>query len=540
MIAISSRRRGTARPNPGRAARPTLEGLEGRTLLASTTGGMWSQPARVTYSLVPDGTDIGGTPSGLQQGLATKPGWQQQIQKAAAAWEAVAGINLVQVPDDGSGIGVAGDQQGDPRFGDIRIGGMPQPGGQLAFAYAPPPFNGATNAGDIFFNTSQSWQTSGATYDLMTVAIHEFGHALGMGHSAVTAAVMYAGYSKSKQALTSDDAQGFQSIYGVRKPDAFDAAAGNNSSKAATVLTSYLDGSSRIALPDLDITSGSDVDWFKVTVPAATAGTMTVSMQATGLSSLVPGLTVYDASLRAPGNATVASSGGTITITTPGVKSTQVWYIKAMAGATGPTGIGAYGLLVNFGPGPQAAIAPPDTTVAAQPDLNPIVTAMGTGWVMNGRFLPFHPHGLNDHGPDAGLSRITIGSLQGFGDALEVGDLQARDRDIGGVRGASQSPHSGVPDRSWAPPTDGPTPAVPVTPRAVVLGAGSGRVRAAARSQRPAPSSRALPARHRVIDAALAGLRTSGLLSRTSSPSPPHEVDHSCVQRTIAKPEPET
>src|SRR4051794_9130914 len=275
MTHVSPRSRGIPRPTAMRATRPTLEGLEGRILLYSTLGANWTYPARITYSVVPDGTNIGGTPSVLQQALAAKSGWQQQIQKAAAAWEAVAGINLVQVPDDGSPIGVAGNQQGDPRFGDIRIGGMAQSSGQLAFAYAPPPFNGGTDAGDIFFNTTQSWQITGKTYDLMTVAIHEFGHALGMGHSAIATAVMYATYTGAKQATTSDDAAGLQSLYGARKPDAFDAAASNNSSTGATDLTSSITTAVQVTQANLDVTTSSDVDWYKVTAPAQSVGTMT-------------------------------------------------------------------------------------------------------------------------------------------------------------------------------------------------------------------------------------------------------------------------
>src|SRR5205814_2331793 len=95
-------------------------------LLYSTTGGLWTYPGRVTYSIVPDGTSIGGTPSNLQHTLGSLPGWQQQIEKAAAVWEAVTGINFVQVPDDGAPLGSSGDQQGDSNFGDVRIGGMPQ------------------------------------------------------------------------------------------------------------------------------------------------------------------------------------------------------------------------------------------------------------------------------------------------------------------------------------------------------------------------------------------------------------------------------
>src|SRR5437867_3057225 len=103
-------------------------------LLYSTTGGMWTYPVRVTYSIVPDGTSIGGTPSNLQQTLSSLPGWQKQIQKAAAVWEAATGINFVQVPDSGAPIGSIGNQQGDPQFGDIRISGMAQSLSQLAFA----------------------------------------------------------------------------------------------------------------------------------------------------------------------------------------------------------------------------------------------------------------------------------------------------------------------------------------------------------------------------------------------------------------------
>ena len=107
-------------------------------LLYSTTGGIWTYPVRITYSIVPDGTSIGGTPSNLQQKLGSLPGWQQQIEKAAAIWEAVTNIDLVQVPDDGAPIGSSGDQQGDSNFGDVRIGGMAQSLGQLAFAFLPP------------------------------------------------------------------------------------------------------------------------------------------------------------------------------------------------------------------------------------------------------------------------------------------------------------------------------------------------------------------------------------------------------------------
>src|SRR5262245_13556015 len=93
-----------------RAVRPRLEGLEGRVLLYSTTNTQWAKPVRITYSFVPDGTSIGGTPSNLQSTLnASFPPsvWQAQFVNAAAAWEKVANLNFSQVSDDGSALGVS-------------------------------------------------------------------------------------------------------------------------------------------------------------------------------------------------------------------------------------------------------------------------------------------------------------------------------------------------------------------------------------------------------------------------------------------------
>jgi hypothetical protein len=90
-------------------------------------------------------------------------------------------------------------------------------GGQLGVRILPPPFNGGTNAGDIILNAGAAWKIN-SDYDLETVVIHELGHALGMGHSAISAAVMSAYYTGVKQTLTSDDIAGIDSIYGAVPP----------------------------------------------------------------------------------------------------------------------------------------------------------------------------------------------------------------------------------------------------------------------------------------------------------------------------------
>lgn len=436
MFGIQPKRRGTPRPARARAARPALESLEARKLLYSTTGGSWIYPVRITYSIVPDGTSIGGTPSNLQETFASKPGWQLQIQKAAAAWAAATGINLVEVPDNGAPIGSGDYQQGDPASGDIRIGGMPQSGSQLAFAFSPQSFNGGPLAGDILFNTDQSWQIDGNTYDLRTVAVHEFGHALGMGHSGTYSATQYASYLYAKQSLTSDDTAGIRSIYGSRNPDAFDAAASNNSHTRSSDITPYIDGVGRVALAALDVSTMSDVDWYKLTVPNSTTGTMAVTMQPSNLSSLIPRVTVYDGSLQPVADSGGTSHGSTVSVTVGGVAPGQTWYIKAMAGDSGPAGIGAYGLLVNLGPDYQGAIEPPNTVVTAQPDNNPTATPMGQGWIIGGQFIPY----LGVLGVTVGslvdvsngLHRIVHGNLSGFGDVLKASDPAGQEHRHGG------------------------------------------------------------------------------------------------------------
>ena len=117
----------------------------------------------------------------------------------------------------------------------------------------------------------------------MSCAIHEIGHALGMEHSAIYSAVMYADYHGVAQSLTSDDTSGIQSIYGAAPGDS------DNGQWNWLGVNGYGQGTATG-----HITNNNDVDWYYTQVPANSNGMLTVSMQSSNLSSLCPSVYVYD------------------------------------------------------------------------------------------------------------------------------------------------------------------------------------------------------------------------------------------------------
>jgi hypothetical protein len=463
-----------------------LEGLEQRLLLYSTLGGQWTYGSRITYSFVPDGTSVGGTPSVLFQTLNAKYAtatWEQQLQAAASIWENVTGINLALVSDGGQPLGTSGNQQDDPRFGDIRIAAIPLPSGTLAETFLPPPMIGGTDAGDILLNSTVNWQIN-SSYDLMTVAAHEIGHALGLGESSVSTAVMYGTYNGIKQALACDDISGIQSIYGTRPYDQFNTNCHrNNLFFTATNITSYIDGNAQIAIGGLDNTTTSDVEWYTVTVPAVTNGTMTVTVQSSNLSSLSPKFMVYTSALSLVNQASAPNSFGATISTTASVSAGQSYYIKVMsAGGQGP--VGSYGLLVNFGSKTQPPIAPPNTVVASQRDQGGGTTsdawrggagsASGSGGGSSegspGIVTPVNPGGTGGgSAPITPVTRTMVGGLEAWITAYTVAPL------LGPVVGPINAPSNPVPVGEPGPA--GPAPVgAPVSPIPIVAGLPGGPV----------------------------------------------------------------
>jgi len=130
---------------------------------------------------------------------------RQVIVEAFNKWADVSTLNFSEVQSGGDfkiefATGNHGD--GNPFDGSGRT---------LAHAFFPPP-NGSL-AGDCHFDDDENWSVNGTGIDLLSVALHEIGHALGLEHSADSRAVMYAFYNGSNQVLREDDILGIQTLY---------------------------------------------------------------------------------------------------------------------------------------------------------------------------------------------------------------------------------------------------------------------------------------------------------------------------------------
>jgi predicted Zn-dependent protease len=362
------------------AVRPAIEDLESRVVLYTTTGNLWPSPQLITISFMPDGTNVNGYSSNLFASLnansrfGSTAAWQNAILKAAQSWAAQTNINFAVVPDNGTPEGSGNYQQGDPGFGDIRIGGYAFNNPALAVAYAPPPVNNYSVAGDITFNTNQVFTNGTTGNDLFTIAAHEFGHALGLGHSTVPDAgyaEMYSVYNGVKPNLYSDDIAGIRSIYSggaARSPDAFDQQAGLGDSFDNPVGMNV-----RISYPTMtylvtgaDITTTDDAGYYLVNAPPETTSTMTVQVQSKGLSLLSPTMTVY-----ANDRTTVLASvsglnqyGTILTATVTRVTPGTPYFIKVTGADTSVFSTGAYALALSFSTTAPPIASSPNTKLA--------------------------------------------------------------------------------------------------------------------------------------------------------------------------------
>lgn len=367
----SRTRTGTRTRTTGRGTRPRVEALEARQLLSAgyvLEGNSWSDPTHITFSFVPDGTSWDGGTSNLQSAFAAEfPGvnWEYQLAKALQTWASVANVNFVQVADGGQQFDAPGQAQGDPRFGDIRIGGYNYPNGNtstLAQTYYPPP-GGMTAAGDTEINTSVHFTIGGGSgIDLYSVMLHEFGHALGMAHVADPAQVMYPVYQGVRPGLSAGDIAGIQALYGPRTADAYQAQGQGTAVANAINLDAGLGGGQE-TLGGVSLATIGDIEYFAVDAPAGAGSTLQVAADANGSSLLSPKVTVYDTAGDVLASAANPSAyGDNVGVQVSGVQAGHR-YLIAVTGATGDVfATGTYRLQVAFGGGSPVVTTTSTTT----------------------------------------------------------------------------------------------------------------------------------------------------------------------------------
>jgi len=135
------------------------------------------------------------------------------VRAAFTRWMSIAGVQVQEVESNGQiEISWVSGEHGDSQPFDGRGG---------VVAHATPPYSSGAHPldGDIHFDDDEIWVVHMPTapfpeqVHLPTIALHEIGHALGLGHSDVADSLMWEMYT-GVRTITNDDLSAIRSLYG--------------------------------------------------------------------------------------------------------------------------------------------------------------------------------------------------------------------------------------------------------------------------------------------------------------------------------------
>ena len=239
-------------------------------------------PASVSWSIVPDGTQVSTINGGLAPSnfiafmdgiygaspgpVANRP-WFNLVRRTYENWASVSGLNFIYEPiDDGAAYGAASRGVIGVR-GDMRIGGAAVDGnsGILGYAFFPTGSGNTGTDGDMVIDTSDNFyslNSDGATGEnrgLHNVLSHEIGHGIGLGHVIPTdqTKLMEPFVSFAYYGAQLDDIIATQTLYG----DTFEQ---NDSTAQASNLGLLGNGVNQFDNLSIDRSEDSDVFLFTV------------------------------------------------------------------------------------------------------------------------------------------------------------------------------------------------------------------------------------------------------------------------------------
>lgn len=203
--------------------------------------------------------------------------WNDVGAGAALAWNNLADVSLNIEQDSTAPVGIGNGFNN--AFFSRTVYGEPFGSGVIAYTLLRYPVStGVVVEADVIFDTAQAWnsyrgavrRTSGGEilHDIRRVAIHEFGHVLGLNHpdeAGQSVPALMNSRITDTDSLQADDINGVRAIYGaaVPVPDRLAAGArmapGQWLASANTRYRLYMQGDSNLVV--YDMTTGEALWW---------------------------------------------------------------------------------------------------------------------------------------------------------------------------------------------------------------------------------------------------------------------------------------